>query len=100
DMKFGQRNESVITSTQTFLMKVAMAIAALLTGWSLDLFGYQPGQIQSDYTKNGLRFVMIALPIISIIISYIIYIFSYNLKVYYLKDIVAVLNLRNKKRIK
>ena len=26
DMKFGQRNESVITSTQTFLMKTAMAV--------------------------------------------------------------------------
>src|SRR5699024_10222082 len=100
DMKFGQRNESVITSTQTFIMKVAMAIAALLTGWSLDLFGYQPGQIQSDYTKNGLRFVMIALPIISVIISYIIYRFSYNLKSNYLKNIVIVFIIKNKKRIK
>lgn len=98
EMKFGQRNESVITSTQTFLMKVAMAVAALLTGWSLEIFGYQPGQMQSDYTKNGLRFVMIALPIISVIISYIIYRFSYNLKGDYLKDIVSVLNLRNKKK--
>lgn len=100
DMKFGQRNESVITSTQTFLMKVAMAVAALLTGWGLEVFGYQPGQIQSDYTKNGLRFVMIALPIISVIVSYIIYRFSYNLKGAYLKDIVSVLNLRNKKNEK
>lgn len=98
EMKFGQRNESVITSTQTFLMKLAMAVAALLTGWSLDIFGYQPGQIQSDYTKNGLRFLMIVLPIISVIISYIIYRFSYNLKGDYLKDIVAVLNLRNRKK--
>ncbi|MEB7464001.1 melibiose:sodium transporter MelB [Mammaliicoccus sciuri] len=98
EMKFGQRNESVITSTQTFLMKLAMAVAALLTGWSLDIFGYQPGQIQSDYTKNGLRFLMIVLPIISVIISYIIYRFSYNLKGDYLKDIVVVLNLRNRKK--
>lgn len=75
-----------------------MAVAALLTGWSLELFGYQPGHVQSDYTKNGLRFVMIALPIISVIISYIIYRFSYNLKGDYLKDIVSVLNLRNKKK--
>src|SRR5699024_9379198 len=94
DMKFGQRNESVITSTQTFLMKVAMAVAALLTGWGLEVFGYQPGQIQSEYTKNGLRFVMIALPINSVIVSYIIYRFSYNLKGAYLKDIVSVLSLR------
>ncbi len=41
---------------------------------------------------------MIVLPIISVIISYIIYRFSYNLKGDYLKDIVAVLNLRNRKK--
>jgi len=98
EVKFGQRNESVITSTQTFLMKTAMAVAALLTGWGLEIFGYQPGQIQSDYTKNGLRFVMIALPIISVIASYIIYKFSYNLKGAYIKDVVNVLNHRKKEK--
>jgi melibiose permease len=98
DMKFGQRNESVITSTQTFLMKTAMAVAALFTGWGLDLFGYQPGEVQTEHTKNGLRFIMIALPIISVIASYIIYKFSYNLKGDYIRDVVNVLNLRNKKR--
>ena len=51
EMKFGQRNESVITSTQTFLMKTAMAFSGLATGWSLTLLGYQPGQEQSELTK-------------------------------------------------
>lgn len=97
EMKFGQRNGSVITSTQTFLTKTAMAVAALLTGWGLEIFGYQPGQIQSDYTKNGLRFIMFVLPIISIIASYIIYRFSYNLKGAYINDVVNILNLRKKK---
>lgn len=99
ELKFGQRNESVITSTQTFLMKTAMAVAALFTGWGLDLFGYQAGQQQSDFTKNGLRIIMIALPIISVFLSYLIYRFSYHLKGAYIQDVVNVLNVK-KRQIK
>ena len=99
ELKFGQRNESVITSTQTFLMKTAMAIAALFTGWGLDLFGYQAGQQQSDFTKNGLRIIMIALPIICVFLSYLIYRFSYHLKGTYIQDVVNVLNVK-KRQIK
>lgn len=99
ELKFGQRNESVITSTQTFLMKTAMAVAALFTGWGLDLFGYQADQQQSDFTKNGLRIIMIALPIICVFLSYLIYRFSYHLKGAYIQDVVNVLNVK-KRQIK
>ncbi|MDW8563800.1 melibiose:sodium transporter MelB [Staphylococcus shinii] len=98
EMKFGQRNESVITSTQTFLMKTAMAISGLITGWSLTLLGYQPGVQQNEFTKNGLRFIMVILPIICITASFIIYKWSYKLKGAYIKDVVNVLNLRKSKK--
>lgn len=98
ELKFGQRNESVITSTQTFLMKTAMAVSGLVTGWSLTIFGYEPGGQQSDLTKNGLRFIMIVLPIICILASYAIYRWSYHLKGAYIKDVVNVLNLRKSKK--
>lgn len=98
EMKFGQRNESVITSTQTFLMKTAMAVSGLITGWSLTFLGYQPGVEQSEFTKNGLRFIMTILPIICIIASYLIYKWSYNLKGTYIKDVVHVLNQRKSKK--
>lgn len=98
EMKFGQRNESVITSTQTFLMKTAMAVSGLITGWSLTLLGYQPGVEQSEFTKNGLRFIMTILPIICIIASYLIYKWSYSLKGTYIKDVVTVLNQRKSKK--
>lgn len=98
EMKFGQRNESVITSTQTFLMKTAMAFSGLATGWSLTLLGYQPGQEQSELTKNGLRVIMVVLPIICVTVSFAIYKWSYHLKGTYIKDIVNVLNNRKSQK--
>lgn len=98
EMKFGQRNESVITSTQTFLMKTAMAFSGLATGWSLTLLGYQPGQEQSELTKNGLRVIMVVLPIICVTASFAIYKWSYHLKGTYIKDIVNVLNNRKSQK--
>lgn len=98
EMKFGQRNESVITSTQTFLMKTAMAFSGLATGWSLTLLGYQPGQAQSELTKNGLRVIMVVLPIICVTASFAIYKWSYHLKGTYIKDIVNVLNNRKSQK--
>lgn len=99
EVKFGQRNESVITSTQTFLMKTAMALSGLITGWGLSLFNYQPGEPQSDFTKTGIRIIMCVFPIIFVLISYLVYRFSYNLKGAFLKDIVNILNNRKKEKM-
>jgi len=98
EVKFGQRNESVITSTQTFLMKTAMALSGLITGWGLSIFNYQPGEPQSDFTKVGIRIIMCVFPIIFVIGSYLIYRFSYNLKGAFLRDMVYILNNRKKER--
>ena len=47
-------------------MKTAMAFSGLATGWSLTLLGYQPGQEQSELTKNGLRVIMVGTLTISL----------------------------------
>src|SRR5699024_1171341 len=80
DVELAQRNESVITYTQSFLMKTAMALSGLITGWGLSIFHYQPGEPQSDFTKVCIRIIMCVFPIIFVIGSYLIYRFSYNLK--------------------
>src|SRR5699024_2053342 len=94
----GRRNEIVMTSTQTFLMKTAMALSGLITGWGLSIFNYQPGDPQSDFTKVGIRIIMCVFPIILVIGSYLIYRFSYNLKGAFLRDMVYILNNRKKER--
>ncbi|UXR37940.1 melibiose:sodium transporter MelB [Staphylococcus simulans] len=96
EVKFGQRNESVITSTQTFLVKTAMAFSGLIIGWGLTLFHYAPNVEQTEFTKNGIRFLMMGMPVIFILISYAIYKWGYKLKGDFLKDIVQTLNNRKK----
>ncbi|AKS68120.1 melibiose:sodium symporter [Staphylococcus schleiferi] len=99
EVKFGQRNESIITSTQTFLVKTAMALSGLVIGWSLSLFNYAPNIEQTEFTKNGIRFLMMGMPVIFILISYFIYKWGYKLKGAFLKDIVQTLeNRKNREK--
>jgi melibiose permease len=81
EVKFGVRNESVTCSTQTFLMKAAMAAAGGLTGIGLQIIGYNAkAAVQTAGTLLGIRVLMIVIPIILIIMSYCIYRKFYKLK--------------------
>ncbi|MCI8508443.1 MAG: melibiose:sodium transporter MelB [Lachnospiraceae bacterium] len=81
EVKFGTRNESVTCSAQTFLMKAAMAAAGGLTGVGLQIVGYNAkASVQSAGTIFGIRVLMILIPIILAILSFIIYKKFYTLK--------------------
>lgn len=81
EVKFGVRNESVTCSTQTFLMKAAMAAAGGLTGIGLQIVGYNPKlDVQSAGTILGIRVLMILVPIILAAASFAIYKKYYTLK--------------------
>ncbi len=94
EYKLGTRNESVIFSIQTLLVKFASAIGALFTGFALDITGYVPDAVQSVSTLNGMRIIMIALPIIFVILSFIIYKKYYKLNTSYMSRIMNILSLR------
>lgn len=81
EIQFGTRNESIICSTQTFLMKSSQAISGLLSGFGLAIVGYDATlTVQSSYTINGLRVIMIVFPMFFAFLSYIIYIKGYKLR--------------------
>lgn len=68
-LKTGHREESVIFSMQTFVVKAASGVAVFLTGIGLDLIGLAgnaeetgPVAAQSAGTLLGLRFMMTVLP--------------------------------------
>lgn len=99
EYKFGTRNESITFSIQTLLVKFTSAMGALLTGLALDLTGYQPNVEQSAATLFGIRIVMIIVPVIFAIISYIIYKKYFKLTGEYYERIMNILKMRKAEEI-
>lgn len=98
EVKFGVRNESVTCSAQTFLMKAAMAIAGGLTGVGLQAVGYNAKlSVQSTSTIQGIRILMLVLPIIMAVISYWIYQRYYTLKGKKMEEVTRELNEMHQK---
>ena len=71
ELKSGHREESVIFSMQTFVVKAASGVAVFITGVGLDLIGLvgnadEEGPIveQSAQTLLGLRLIMTILPMV------------------------------------
>jgi melibiose permease len=80
EWKHHQRNESVVFSLQTFVVKLASAISGLIGGVALDLVGIkEEAAKQSQSTLTGLRFFMIIIPMIGLIASIIYFYKKYKL---------------------
>lgn len=93
EVRFGVRNESVLCSTQTFLMKAAMAAAGGLTGIGLSLVGYNAElSAQSAGTIMGIRVLMIVIPVLLAGLSLYIYKRFYTLKDERMEEITRMLN--------
>ena len=80
ELKTGKREESVIFSMQTFVVKLASGLAVFLSGIGLDLIGLvgddsTEGAIvaQSASTINGLRLLMTILPILGLFAAMILF---------------------------
>lgn len=91
EYKLGTRNESVIFSIQTLLVKFSSAVGALFTGFALDVTGYIPDAVQSAATLNGIRVIMIGLPIIFVLLSFFIYKKYYKLNTEFMCNVMNTL---------
>ncbi len=96
EYKLGTRNESVVFSMQTLLVKISTAFGGLLTGVILSLTGYVPNQVQSASTVNGLRIVMTIVPIVFIILSVLVYKKFYKLNGALLSKVMLTLEEKRK----
>lgn len=85
-LKTGRREESVIFSMQTFVVKAASGIAVFITGIGLDLIGLvgdtsETEEIvaQSADTILGLRLLMTILPILGLAIAFVFFALKFKL---------------------
>ena len=80
EMKTGHREESVIFSMQTFVVKLASGVAVFMTGIGMTLIGLvgnadTEGEIvaQSASTLMGLRLLMTIIPIIGLVCAFFVF---------------------------
>lgn len=92
EVRFGSRNESIVASFQTLLVKTASAISGWLIGVGLTIVGYMPNVVQTSGTIFGMRMLMIAVPSVITLLGFIIYSKGYKLHGEYQEKIVEELN--------
>ena len=85
-LKTGRREESVIFSMQTFVVKAASGVAVFITGIGLDLIGLvgdtsETGVVaaQSESTIMGLRMLMTILPILGLTVAFLFFVKKFKL---------------------
>ena len=73
EVKLGSRNESIVFSCQTLLVKSASAVSAWLVGVGLTVVGYVANAQQTAQTILGMRVLMVVIPAVVSVLSYILY---------------------------
>ena len=99
EVKFGSRNESIIASFQTLLVKGASAVSAWLIGVGLTIVGYQANVAQTASTIFGMRVLMIGIPSVVSIIGFIIYKKGYKIEGKFQDDIMRQLEEKRNSQI-
>lgn len=79
EYKLGTRNESILFSMQTFIVKFAGAFSGFVSGVGLTLIGWKAGEVQGAGTIMGMRVIMIVLPTLLSALCYVIYKRSYKI---------------------
>lgn len=86
-VKMGTRNESIIASFQTLLVKTASAVSAWLIGVGLTIVGFVQNVEQTASTIMGMRILMGVIPSVITVLAFIIYAKGYKLEGTYLNEI-------------
>lgn len=95
EYKFNTRNESIIFSTQTFVVKLAGALSGFISGIGLQIIGYVADKQQSETTIMGMRVLMLVIPSIFAVITYLIYKFGYKLKGEFFEEVKRAIGNNN-----
>ena len=73
EYKLGTRNESILFSTQTFVVKLAGALSGFITGTGLSLIGFVADAVQTQTTLTGIRIIMGGIPMLFSLLYLFIY---------------------------
>ena len=99
EVRFDSRNESIVASFQTLLVKTASAVSGWLIGVGLTIVGYVPNITQTAGTIFGMRILMVAVPSVITLLGLFIYVKGYKLQGEYQEKIMEELNKKREAEI-
>lgn len=79
EYKLGTRNESILFSMQTFVVKFAGAFSGFVGGIGLTAIGYVANQQQTNGAEAGMRIIMFLIPALLSAMCYLIFAKGYKL---------------------
>ncbi|GGA91003.1 MFS transporter [Neiella marina] len=89
----GRRSTGLIFSSSSFSQKMGWTLGGALTGWTLAFFGYEANAEQTEFAKEGLRYMVSFLPAIGAALSGLFMIF-YKLTDHYMLKVSEELDAR------
>ena len=99
EVKLGTRNESIVASFQTLLVKTASAVAGWLIGVGLTIVGYVKNVPQTPETIMGMRVLMGVIPSLVTVLAFVFYIKGYKLEGSYMEQIMQQLKSKREKKV-
>lgn len=99
EVKNGHREESVVFSMQTFVVKIASGISIGVTGLVVTLTGLKTdeGSVNTVETLTAIRYIMTFVPIVFLLFSYIFFAKKYFLTDEKMAEITKELSLKRSK---
>ena len=99
EFKLGTRNEGVVFSLQTLIVKFTAALTALGIGAALGSTQYIPGQEQSIATVASISTLMCIVPAVCMLIAYVVYRKKYKLNDGMMKKVINTIGARREGKI-
>jgi melibiose permease len=96
EYKLGTRNESILFSMQTFVVKFAGAFSGFVSGIGLTLIGWKANQAQTAGAMTGMRIIMFLIPAVLSALCFLIYVKGYKLTPDFYKEMRDTLSERRK----
>lgn len=90
----GTRNESILFSMQTFVVKFGGAFSGFVSGIGLTIIGYVANQQQTPGAEMGMRIIMFLIPAILSALCYVFYKTGYKLTPEFYGKIIAELRAK------
>ena len=98
EYKLGTRNESILFSMQTFVVKFAGAFSGFLSGVGLSLIGYQANVQQTPMAENGMRIIMFLIPAVLSALCFLLYAKGYKLTPQFYKKVRETIDERRQEK--